>query len=64
LLLLIILGHLVPIIFRKHHSTNVCNGFVIWVVTFQVYNVNSSTYLTLLLNICVLDCLTQLESKF
>jgi hypothetical protein len=34
--LLIIVGHHTPIIIRKLRLTNVCNLFVIWLVTFRV----------------------------
>jgi hypothetical protein len=52
--LLIILGHLMPIILHKHQLTNICNLFIIWVVTFHVSPPNSSTDLILLFNIWIL----------
>jgi hypothetical protein len=44
--LLITLGHLVPVIRRKHRLTNVCNLLVIWLVTVHVSHPCSNTSLT------------------
>lgn len=52
--LLIILGHLMPIILHQHWLTNICNLFVIWLVTFNISHPKSSTALTLLSNIQML----------
>ena len=51
LVLLIISGHLMPIILCQHWLTNICNLFVIWLVTFHISHAKSSTDFTLLSNI-------------
>ena len=48
---LITLGHLMPHYSSQISAKNVCNLFVIWVVTFHVSHPYGSTHLTLLLNI-------------
>jgi len=53
-ILRIILGHLLPTLRRKYRLTDVCNLFLILVVSFHVSHPYSSTDLTLLLNIVIL----------
>lgn len=52
--LLFILGHLMPIILREYRFTNICNLFVICVITFHVPHPYNSTELTWILNILFL----------
>jgi hypothetical protein len=52
--LLVISGHLRPIIPRKYRSTKVCNLFVMWADTPHVSHPYSNTDLTLLLNVLIL----------